>query len=361
MTKDSEFIDGLMDFDPQNLSVFKEPERKNYDVNIYKTNPVKFSKAEDGHYRSKVRIIYNPFDVEKSIVKRKQYALTDANGFFLVPSKLSNDDTSCPIFTAWKKIWFNKSLPEAERKAFCKEVFDQTDETFVVVQILEDINQPELVGQFKLWKLPKKVWEVMDAKMNPSKDSKKKPIRLMDYLFGKPLEIDVTPGPDDPQQPNRKQREISYQLCSFADDSEPICKVDGTPLFTDEELETIESYEDAKSKYEKAKTEADKKKKLADAQELVPKIKELYAKALDYLKQNCVDIVEEVGFKEWSPELAKRVQDYIDIAVQFKDPKTFVPNNPLLSADVSADAVAAAVKEMQPETNAGGDDEALPF
>ena len=253
MAQENAFIESLMDFNPVDLQVFQEPEKKNSNPNIYKTNPVKFSKADDGHYRSKVRIIYNPFDVQQSIVRKVFYAMNDSDGFFMADSTLSMGDKSCPIFKAWKKVWFDTSKDEKERKDFCKDVFQQQDEKYVLVQILEDENQPELVGQFKIWKLPKGVWTVMESKMNPSPESKKSPIRLMDYLMGRPLEIDVTPGPDDPKQPERKQREISYDLCSFSDEWEPIRKTDNTPLFTDDELEVIESYVEAKAKFEKAK------------------------------------------------------------------------------------------------------------
>ena len=75
------FIDDIMGFDPQSLDAFQEPVNvNNYDVNIYKTNPVKLSKAEDGHYRAKIRVIYNPFNPKKSIVKQETYFLQDAEG-----------------------------------------------------------------------------------------------------------------------------------------------------------------------------------------------------------------------------------------------------------------------------------------
>ena len=57
------YIDDIMGFNPSNLEAFQEPvNNSNFDANIYKTNPVKLSKAEDGHYRAKVRVLYNPFN-----------------------------------------------------------------------------------------------------------------------------------------------------------------------------------------------------------------------------------------------------------------------------------------------------------
>ena len=65
----TDFIDDVMGFDPTNLNVFNAPEQADFNQNVYKTNP-KDSKAEDGHYRSKLRIIYNPNDIKQSIVKQ---------------------------------------------------------------------------------------------------------------------------------------------------------------------------------------------------------------------------------------------------------------------------------------------------
>lgn len=75
------YIDDIMGFDPTNLEAFQEPtSTANFNENIYKTNPLKYSKSEDGHYRSIVKIIYNPLDVRKSIIKQENYFIQDAEG-----------------------------------------------------------------------------------------------------------------------------------------------------------------------------------------------------------------------------------------------------------------------------------------
>ncbi len=51
-------VDDILGFNPQDMSAFQEKGPK-ADPNIYKTNP-KDSKADDGNYRSKVKILYNP-------------------------------------------------------------------------------------------------------------------------------------------------------------------------------------------------------------------------------------------------------------------------------------------------------------
>ena len=74
----TDFIDEMMGFNPADMTVFNEPASSNFDANIYKTNP-KNSKADDGHYRSKIRIVYNPFDLKRSIVNQATYWLNDTH------------------------------------------------------------------------------------------------------------------------------------------------------------------------------------------------------------------------------------------------------------------------------------------
>ena len=319
-----------MGFNPADLSVFKEETKVDFNQNIYKTNP-KDSKSEDGNYRSRIRVIYNPSDIKQSIVKQATYAMTDQDGFFMVKSKLGNGDKDCPIFKSWKKLWFSG---DENKKEWAKKMYEKTESQWVLVQIIEDTNRPELVGQIKVMKLPKAIYTKMTALMNPAPESKKTPIPVMDYIFGRVLEMDVAPGPDDPTQPSRKQREISYDLCAFEADPTPVIKVDGTPFFTDDELELIDLYNTAKNDLLKAKTE----KKKADAQAILTentdKIRELYGKVVAYLKDNAIDLVKECTYQPWDEATEKRVQNWIDIVATMHDPKT-----------VSADEAPVPVQE----------------
>lgn len=309
-------VNELMDFNPKDLSIFQEPVSSNEDSKVYKTNPNKFSKSEDGHYHARVRIIYNPFNIKDSIVKQTSYALRDSEGLFIVKSALADNDRNCPIFKAWKKLWFSN---DPEKKEFAKKMFERHESKWVTVQVIEDDNQPELVGKFLTMKLPKHIEETMLNKINPSPESKKQPIPIMDYLIGRCLDLDVQPGPDDPKQPDRKNREISYSLCTFDDEITPIIQVDGTPLFNDSEMELIENYNKSRNDYLKAK-EKDKPAKEQALKEAQTAVVSVYQKAIDYAKQNSVNVRDEQGFKEWSPELSDRVNRWCEIVVQAKDP-----------------------------------------
>jgi hypothetical protein len=159
--------------------------------------------------------------------------------------------------------------------------------------------------------------------MNPSKESKKSPVPVLDWLIGLPLEMDVTPGPDDPKNPERKQREISYDLCDFDTDFAPIIKVDGTPLFTDEELELIDAYVTARAAVAKAKSEAARTKAETEVAAKRELVKPLYTKAWDYLKEvQVIDIEKECAYQAWSPEVTARVDNWIAAVVNMVDPKS---------------------------------------
>lgn len=355
------FIDDVMGFNPADLSIFNATETSEFNQNIYKTNP-KDSKAEDGHYRSKIRVIYNPFDVKQSIVKQTTYAMNDADGFFMVKSKLANGDRECPIFKSWKKLWFSG---DEAKKDWARQMYDKSESQWCLVQVIEDDNKPDLVGKILSMKLPKAIFVKLEALMNPAPETKKMPVPVMDYIFGRILEMDVTPGPDDPQHPERKQREIKYDLCGFETDPTPIINVDGTPFFTEEELELIDNYNTARNDLAKAKTE----KKKQEAQQILTdnqnSIRELYSKVIAYLKENSIDLVKECSYQPWDEATEKRVQNWIDIVATMNDPKTVSAvetsnNSTPPTADKPEEASVDAFMgfDNSPEND---EDEELPF
>ena len=325
------FIDEVMGFDPAAaVTAFENTtQERNINPNIYKTNPAN-SVSEDGHYHSRIRVLLNPYNIKRSIVHKAQYAMRDQRGFFTAVSSLSDGDKNCPIFSAWKKLWYaktqdpsdpSKMIEDQQKKDWARSKFDKSESDWVLVQIIEDENQPELVGSFKVMKLPKMILNRLMAKMNPS-DANKQKQPLMDYLFGPVLEMDVVPGPDDPKAPERKQREISYDLCDFDTDPCPIIKVGGDQLFTDEELEMIEDYNTANNDMVKAKTPT-KQKAAADRKaELAPQIRPLYGKAIDYIKTYAIDPVVECGYTPWSVELSERVNAWIEKVLNLQDPQS---------------------------------------
>lgn len=355
-------VDDLLGLNPSDLSVFHEKPQTGYDANVYKTNP-KDSKSESGNYLSKVKIIYNPFNVKSSIVHQATYYMQDSEGGMLVRSKLGDGDRSCKIFSAWKQLWFSG---DETKKAWAKEMFNKTESNWVLVQIIEDMNKPELVGKFMVMKIAQDIYDKLSAKMNPATETGKQPVSVMDYLIGPVLEMNVQPGPDDPKHPERKQREISYSLCDFEDEYTPIINVDGSPLFTDEELELIDGYYTANKDSVGAKTESKRQAAIQTKASLINDIKVLYKKALDYVKENAVNLEDECKFHEWDEKTMKRVQNWIDIVLSMRDPKTVSSNvmdventgSETLAPEIpNDDPFAAAINESPSST----DDDDLPF
>lgn len=312
-----DYLSELMGFDPTQLSVFQEPVKSSTQSIIYKPNP-SLSKSEDGHYRASLRIVYNPHDKKESIVKSLRYNCKDDRGFFTVNSSLVNGDKNCPMFKAWKQLWFAKS-PDGKsedpvKKEWAKIMFDRSESQWVIVQIIRDENQPELVGQFKVMKLPRAIYNRLTAKMNPSAESKKTPVKVLDYVIGLELEMDVIPGPAD--APYR----VSYDSCDFQGVM-PIINVDGTPLFTDEELETIENFSQHNDNYYKAKTENTRKKEAEAINALKPALLEFYQRAKDVVDNNAPDLVKECGYRPWTEEETARVNKWISHVLRMENPE----------------------------------------
>lgn len=357
-------LDGLMNFDPSNLDAFNNDNGSRVNPNIYKTNP-RDSKDADGIYRSRVRVIYNPLDYKRSIVSKTEWYCKGSNGSFLVnalPDNRENNrinplaQASSKVFLAtedFAELFAFKMFPSNPAKRatlldefnavtgrgkeawaqkfkgtelgrmildYAKETFDNTTSTWVLVQILEDDNKPELVGQIKMMKIAKDILVKLQAKMNPAEEDRKKgvkPVDLMSWVLGYPLEMKVQPGEDDPAHPERKQREISYALCDFSTDFEPIRRIDNTPLFTDDQLEILEEFATARKDADTAKSAAKREAaaaKIAKGTDLYNKVLEMTGQALDYLKNEAgvLDLVDEIVYKPWDENTTRRVQEWIN-------------------------------------------------
>lgn len=317
-------VDDILGFNPQDMSAFQEKGPK-ADPNIYKTNP-KDSKADDGNYRSKVKILYNPFNIKESIVSQATYWLNMMDGSRAVRSSLSEGDKNCPLFKAWKRLWYSG---DAQKKEFSKTVYDKNESLWVLVQILEDENKPELVGQIRVMKLVRDIYDKLNARMNPSAASGKQPYPVMDYVIGLTLDIEVQPGPDDPSQPNRKQREISYSLSNFGDYA-TIIKTDGTPFLSDDEIELVDTYVTALNDKQNGKT--DKKRQAGEATlaKVAPQLRPIYTKVCEYVTANVLDtvtggpldLVKYCGYTPWDAETQLAVAHFTEMTDACVDPST---------------------------------------
>lgn len=353
----------ILGFDPASLSVFDTHEEKSSsNPLIYKTRPAD-SKSEDGIYRSTIKIVYNPHDFKNSIIEQQSYAMNDENGFFSVVSSLTVNDTNCPIFKAWKKCRYAE--PKSKLNLQClskadggKGLFDKRYARYVTIQVLDDKNQPDLVGKYLFWKLPKSIWDLINSKMNPSKESNKASIPIMDFLFGRSIDIEVKPGPDDPKAPERKTREISY-MGELSDDVVTCINPDGSPLLSDDEQEVLDEYVRAMNKVWKSKDAKERESLLEEINNSPNKVKlqDIYKRKLEEIKAVCPNIVEHLSYKEWTPEVKARVEKWINIVLSGNDPATTTS-----SISNAAEAIDDTKENVSDSTASNGDeDDELPF
>ena len=329
----SNFENDILGFDPSQLDIYAQHDAPKSAGNqmVYRTRPAD-SKSEDGVYRATIKPVYNPFNIKGSVLELQSYAIQDENGWLVLPSSLTNNDTSCPIFKAWKKCHFAEKGSALWKQAAKKDeggkgLFDKRFARYITVQIVEDDNQPDLVGKYMFWKLPKSIWDLMNGKMAPKPESKKPRIPVMDFLFGRNIEIEVTPGPDDPAHPERKQRETSYSG-EISEDVVSCTNPDGSPLLNDEEQAVLDKYiagmkEVWKEKNPEVRAE---KEALVAADPNTATLKGIYSKVIEVIKGFCPNITEELGYKPWTEEQTARVNAWIEKVLNLQDPSEKLPD-----------------------------------
>lgn len=308
----------ILGFNPTELFNHEAP-RKQGNENIYKPRPAD-AKSEDGVYRSRIKLIYNPFDIKNSILEQQSYAMHDIDGWFTAVSKLTNNDTSCPIFTAWKKCRYAPEgtvLNEQHKKGIFQKRFNR----YVLIQVMEDNNKPELNGRFMFWKLPKSVYDIVNNKMAPSKESGRASVPVMDFLFGREIYLEVIPGPDDKNAPERKLREMSY-MGEISEDIVSCTNPDGSSILNASEQVVLDTYVSAMKEVWRSRDPEFRAKKIAEinATENTKKLGVIYKNVIEKIKTFAPNLVEELGYHEWDAELTARVNRWINNVLAGNDP-----------------------------------------
>lgn len=369
----------LFDFDPTSLVQTEDSSSKQSgNPIIYNANPSR-GNAEDGHYRSTIKVIFNPFSFKDSVVERQSYSITDENGWFEACSSLTNNDVNCPIFKAWKSLRYSsdplKNSWAAPEYKGGKGWFNKKTERWVTIQVLEDKNHPELEGQYMLWKMPKFIWTLISSKQTPSVESGKASIPVMDFLIGRAVELDVTPGPDDKTDPTRKNREISYDLSSLSEDPVACTNPDGSSLISEEQEEIVDKVVSMLKKVWKERNVEKRNEMMTKLQENadVKEFNRFYEEeVVPKIQQFCPNVKEEMQFKPWTPELEARVNAWLAKVTNGIDPTsvasiTVASTNPnststdvtftACKTDIDTQSKPAQTVTVAPES----DDDDLPF
>lgn len=363
--ENNEEVFDILSFDASQLAINNQPDSKSQgNSNIYKPRPAD-SKSEDGIYRAQIKVIYNPFDFRQSVLEQQSYGLQDKDGFFSVISSLTVNDTNCPIFKAWKTCHYSKNQVLFNQQAPVKEggkgLFDKRFARYVTIQVMEDINNPDLNGKYMLWKMPKAVWEVINAKQSPTNPAKAS-IPVMDFLFGRAIDIEVKPGPGKVGD-ERYTRETSY-TCELSDDPVSCTNPDGSSLLNDEQLKVLEEYiEDMKAVWK----EKDPVKRSTINLEIfqkenTKKLKAFYKEIIEKIKTFCPNLIESLGYKPWTQEVTDRVNNWIKIVLQGNDPTSLIDSTTTQAAEQLQDPVKTNTQEVNtPNVSSGSEDDDLPF
>lgn len=358
-------FDDILAFDPSQLAVNNpvEAPRQGGNMNIYRPRPVD-SKSEDGVYRAQIKVCYNPFDLRRSVLEQQSYALQDATGWFSVVSSLTNNDTSCPIFKAWKTCHYSKDAVLANqaksKEDGGKALFDKRYARYVLIQILDDPNKPELNGKYMFWKLPKAVWEIINQKQSPTNPAKAS-IPVMDFLFGRAIDLEVKPGPGKPGD-ERYTRETSYSG-ELTEDIVSCVNPDMSSILTASQQLVLDQYiEDMKAVWkEKDPTTRIELKSAVDAKENTRTLRSFYKEVVEKIKTFCPNLIEELGYKPWSEETTNRVQAWINIVLAGNDPTAVAPTAAnTVATTTTANTNPAPAATTAPDPMKDPDDD-LPF
>lgn len=350
----------LFDFDPTSLVQTEDSSSKQSgNPIIYNTNPSR-STAEDGHYRSTIKVIFNPFSFKDSVVERQSYSITDENGWFEACSSLTNNDVNCPIFKAWKSLRYStdpvKNSWAAPEYKGGKGWFNKKTERWVTIQVLEDKNHPELEGQYMLWKMPKFIWTLISSKQTPSVESGKASIPVMDFLIGRAVELDVTPGPDDKTDPTRKNREISYDLSSLSEDPVACTNPDGSSLISEEQEEIVDKVVSMLKKVWKERNVEKRNEMMVKLQENadVKEFNHFYeSEVVPKIQKLCPNVKEEMQFKPWTPELEARVNAWLAKVTNGIDPTS--QTTPLQSTTSTQNSLSEGKENVLHTHNSGSE------
>lgn len=357
----------ILSFDASQLSINNQPAAKSSgNPNLYRPRPVD-AKSEDGIYRSTIKVIWNPFDLRRSVLEQQSYALQDADGFFSVVSSLTDNNTDCPIFKAWKTCHYSKD-PNLQKQEISKDnggrgLFDKRFTRYVTIQVLDDPNNPDLNGKYMLWKMPKAIWELIKTKQEPT-NPQKSSVPVMDFLFGRSIDIEVKPGPGKPGE-ERYSRETSY-TGELSEDTVACTNPDGSSILTAAQEVVLEKYVAAMKAIWKEKDPEQRNilKTQVDMDANTKELKKFYRDIIEKIKSFCPNLIEELGYTPWSDDVKTRVQNWINIVIAGNDP-TAVGNVPAVADTIDTTNSTVSVQQNVSAASAPAvsedDDDDLPF
>jgi len=141
--------------------------------------------GKDGTYKALVRFVPNPTNPRNSLVQKYVHWLVDSNGDGKIVDSPSSIGEKCPIADVFWKL--RKSDSAVERKASDK--LKRRQQYYALIKVIKDPQNPDLEGQYKVFKFGYKIKEKIDAELKPDFGD---PTQVFDLFEGKNFELIIT-------------------------------------------------------------------------------------------------------------------------------------------------------------------------
>lgn len=141
--------------------------------------------GKDGTYKAIIRFVPNPANPRNSLVKKYVHWLTNANGDGKMVDSPSTVGEKCPIADVFFKL--RKSDSAVDRKMSDK--LKRREQYFALVKVIKDPQNPDLEGQYKIFKFGYKIKEKIDEELKPAFGE---PTQVFDLFAGKNFELIIT-------------------------------------------------------------------------------------------------------------------------------------------------------------------------
>jgi len=141
--------------------------------------------GKDGTYKAIIRFVPNPANPRNSLVKKYVHWLTNASGDGKMVDSPSTIGDKCPIADVFFKL--RKSDSAVDRKMSDK--LKRREQYFALIKIIKDPQNPELEGQYKIFKFGYKIKEKIDEELKPAFGE---PTQVFDLFAGKNFELIIT-------------------------------------------------------------------------------------------------------------------------------------------------------------------------
>lgn len=141
--------------------------------------------GKDGTYKAIIRFVPNPANPRNSLVKKYVHWLTNASGDGKMVDSPSTLGEKCPIADVFFKL--RKSDSAVDRKMSDK--LKRREQYFALVKVIKDPQNPDLEGQYKIFKFGYKIKEKIDEELKPAFGE---PTQVFDLFAGKNFELIIS-------------------------------------------------------------------------------------------------------------------------------------------------------------------------